>query len=171
MNRFVLDANVFIEAHQRYYPFDICPGFWKALVVQHETKRVFSIDRVKKEIEDGGDELEHGANESVPGTFFKKTADQAVISWFRNMVQWVSNEPQYNAEAKAEFANVADGWLVAYAKANELIVVTQEVHKPKIQWKVPIPNLCVQFAVDYMNTFDMLRELGIKLVLGKRGSS
>jgi len=23
---FLLDANVFIEAHRRYYSFDICPG-------------------------------------------------------------------------------------------------------------------------------------------------
>lgn len=25
---FVLDANVFIEAHRRYYAFDIAPFFW-----------------------------------------------------------------------------------------------------------------------------------------------
>lgn len=28
---FLLDTNVFIEAHQRYYGLDLCPGFWDAL--------------------------------------------------------------------------------------------------------------------------------------------
>ena len=90
-----------------------------------------------------------------------------MIRWFRKTVEWVTSEPQYNAEAKAEYASVADGWLIAYAKANNLVVVTQEVHRPNIKWKVPIPNVCLQFNVEYMNTLDMLRDLGVQLVLGK----
>ncbi len=43
--QYLLDANVFIEAHQRYYGSDVCPGFWRALIQQHERKRVFSIDK------------------------------------------------------------------------------------------------------------------------------
>ena len=48
--RYLLDANVFIEAHRKYYGFAICPGFWLALVRQHERKRIFSIDKVKAEL-------------------------------------------------------------------------------------------------------------------------
>ena len=39
--RYVLDANVFIEAHQRYYALDVCPGFWLALIRQHEKQARF----------------------------------------------------------------------------------------------------------------------------------
>ena len=170
MTRFVLDTNVFIQAYRQYYPRDICPGFWRALVLQHEDKRVFSIDRVKKEIAEGRDQLTQWANESAPGTFFKKTADQAVIGWFQKFVTWVSGEDQYTAAAKAEFANVADGWVVAYAKQNDYCVVTQEVYNPEIKKKVPVPNLCLQFEVQCVNTFDLLRQLRVKLVLGKRGN-
>ncbi len=28
---FVLDTNIFIEAHRRYYAQDLCPGFWECL--------------------------------------------------------------------------------------------------------------------------------------------
>jgi hypothetical protein len=45
--RYVLDANVFIEAHQTYYGFDICPGFWRVLADHHTGKRVCSIDRIR----------------------------------------------------------------------------------------------------------------------------
>jgi len=120
VKKHALDASVFIQAHRLSYPFDVCPGFWRALVAAHEKKRVFSIDRIKTEIEAGDDRLRRWANEAVPATFFKGTADRAVVDWFRRMVEWVQNEPQFTAEAKAEFANVADGWLVAYAKSNGL---------------------------------------------------
>lgn len=166
--KYLLDANVFIQAHRSYYPLDICPGFWKALLQQHDHKRVFSIDRIKKEITEGGDQLKQWANQSAPKTFFKKTADTAVVAWYQKMVEWVSNEPQYTTGAKAEFANVADGWLVAYAKSNGLVVVTQEVPSPSIKRKVPIPNLCDKFDVEYVNTVEMLRQLGVQFVLGKR---
>jgi hypothetical protein len=48
--RYVLDANVFIEAHKRYYAFDICPGYWAALIAQHHSGLVCSIDRVRDEL-------------------------------------------------------------------------------------------------------------------------
>ena len=56
-NRFLLDANVFIEAKNRYYGFDICPGFWSSLVTQHKSRRVFSIDRIQKELAIQDDEI------------------------------------------------------------------------------------------------------------------
>jgi len=30
--RYILDANVFIEATRRYYAFDLAPKFWDSLV-------------------------------------------------------------------------------------------------------------------------------------------
>ena len=42
----LLDANPLIEAKNRYYAFDICPGFWTSILTQHAEKRVFSIDRI-----------------------------------------------------------------------------------------------------------------------------
>ena len=47
--RYVLDANVFIEAKNKYYGFYLCPGFWKALIGQHESRHIFSIDKVRDE--------------------------------------------------------------------------------------------------------------------------
>ena len=60
---YVLDANVFIGAQQNYYSLEICPGFWRALVREHEQKRVFSIDQVKAEIVTGNDPLSDWAKD------------------------------------------------------------------------------------------------------------
>ena len=84
------------------------------------------------------------------------------------MVTWVNSEPQFSPVAKTEFADVADGWVIAYAKANGLIVVTHEEYAPDAKKRVPIPNVCLEFDVGYVNTFDMLRELGIQFVLRTR---
>lgn len=166
--RYVLDANVFIEAYQSYYGFDICPGFWTALLRQHNRRRLCSIDRVKAELAAGNDSLSQWARDSAPATFFKETADKNVSDAFRNAMVWVQGEVQFSLEAKSEFASVADGWVVAYAKANGLIVVTHEEYAPDVKRRVPMPNICLEFRVDYTNTFDMLRELGVRFV-SKRG--
>ena len=75
-------------------------------------------------------------------------------------MEWVQNSTQFKKEAKAEFAQVADGWLVAYAKLNNYTVVTREEYSPDIRKKVKIPNVCKEFNVNYVDTFTMLRNLG-----------
>jgi len=75
---------------------------------------------------------------------------------------WVQAQDQFSDAAKAKFANDPDGWIVAYAKAKEHIVVTPEVLDPNIRRKVPIPNVCDAFGVTYVDTFEMLRQLGVR---------
>lgn len=72
VKRFLLDANIFIQAFRSYYSFRVCPGFWDALVRQHEAKRVTSIDKVKDELEEISDELSDWVRESAPDSFLKE---------------------------------------------------------------------------------------------------
>jgi hypothetical protein len=65
---------------------------------------------------------------------------------------------------KIRFASVADGWVLAYASVNELTIVTHEQYAPDAKRKVPIPNVCVEFEIEYVDTFQMLRDLGEKLI-------
>lgn len=73
----------------------------------------------------------------------------------------VQKNPTFKEQAKQEFASVADGWLVAYAKANKLVVVTHEVFDSATRKRVKIPNLCNEFSVEYVNTFEMLKSLDV----------
>ncbi len=166
--RFVLDANVLMQARRSYYAFDICPGFWNALLQQHRSERVSSIDKIKNEIDAGRDDLKDWANETAPSSFFKGTADKKVSDAFRDMVNWVQGEELFLPEAKAKFAAVADGWLVAFAKVNGAILVTGEVYAPECKTEVKIPNVCVEFGVKYVDTYEMLRDLKEQFVLKTR---
>jgi hypothetical protein len=100
----------------------------------------------------------------TPTGFFKTSDSLPIIQQFRKLVAWVQSGEQYKPEAKAEFAKVADGWLIACAQAEGLVLVTDEVYNAGVRKRVPIPNVCRQFQVQYVNTFEMLRELEICFV-------
>ena len=158
---YLLDANVFIEAARRYYAFDLAPKFWESLVLKAEDGQIQSIDRVKQELERGKDELATWVTDQFSDAF-ASTDEEDVIEFYSEVMSWVQAQDQFSDAAKADFATGADGWLVAYAKSTGCIVVTHEVLNPNIIRKVPIPNVCEAFGVDYHDTFKMLRQLGVR---------
>ncbi len=54
---YLLDANVFIDAKNRYYGFDFCPGFWDWVDLAHADGRVMSIEIVGDDLVGGGGDL------------------------------------------------------------------------------------------------------------------
>ena len=158
---YVLDANVFIEAARRYYAFDLAPIFWESLVHHAANGRIQSIDRVKEELERGNDELATWVREHFSDAF-ASTDEGGIIGSYREVMGWVQAQDQFSDAAKADFANGADGWLVAYARSKGCIVVTHELPATDARRKVPIPNVCEAFGVSYVDTFAMLRELGVR---------
>jgi hypothetical protein len=161
LKKYALDANIFIEAKRRYYAFDLCPGFWDSLLWHQGQGRISSIDRVKAEIDKGADDLAKWVKDYMPAVCFASTDNKDISKYFGETMQWVQAQAQYLPAAKAEYAASPDGWLIAYAKVHNLALVTHEVHKPDIRNKVPIPNVCAAVGVEYINTFDMLRDLQI----------
>ena len=158
---YLLDTNVFIEAHQRYYAFDIHPGFWDCLYHLFLSNQVTSIDHVRMELLRGNDTLSDWISET-PERFFASSNDQSVVNLYTTIIDWLNNESQYTDQAKFEFANGADGWLVSYALVNRLKLVTEEVYDRNIRKRVPLPNVCRNFDVESLNTFTLLRQLDIQ---------
>ena len=70
--RYLLDANAFIEAKNRYYGFDIRPGFWSSLVTQHGAKLIFSIDRIAEELKEQDDEVKQWVENHAPRHILQK---------------------------------------------------------------------------------------------------
>lgn len=159
---YVLDANVFIQAARRYYAFDVAPRFWDSLEQHAADGHLRSIDRVKQELERGKDELADWVKSNFNDAFASTDKDD-VIQAYGEVMAWVQAQSQFSDAAKSDFASGADGWLVAYAKAKGCVVVTQELLDPVVKRKVPIPNVCQSFNVLFIDTFEMLRRLGVKL--------
>ena len=158
---FVLDTNIFIEAHRRYYARDICPGFWECLIHSASMGKLLSIDRVREEIIEP-DTLVKWTRQA-PDELFATTSAQPISDSFRQVHSWVQGNTQFWSEAKEDFARVADGWVAAYAKVNDAVVVTHEVFRANVRKRVPLPNICQEFGIAHCDTFEMLRQLGVRL--------
>jgi hypothetical protein len=159
---YLLDANVFIEAARRYYAFDLAPRFWTSLEQLARDGRIRSVDRVKQELERGKDTLaEWAVRDFAHG--FVRTDTAEVLAEFREVMDWANRQAQFLDAAKEQFAGSADGWLVAHAKTNGHMVVTMEQFSADVRRRVPIPNVCNAFGVRYVNTFEMLRELDVRV--------
>ena len=159
--KYVLDANVFIQAKRKFYPFDVCPGYWSALCHHHSENRVCSVDKIRDELENGGDDLWEWAQSTFSVDAFHDSTPAAEV--FGEMGQWVMSQQQFTNAAKDEFMAVADGWLAAYAKQFGRVVVTLEESAPDAKKKVPLVNVCNAFGVLTITPYEMLRRLGVQM--------
>ena len=157
---YVPDTNVLVAAHHHYYAPDLCPGFWDCLLHYMAVDRIRIIDRVYAEILSPAALVDWVAQ--AAGNRFSISGTQSIADAYRQLIDWVQDNPQFTAAARADFARSADGWLAAYAMANDAIVVTNEVSAPQAQRRVPLPDLCHQFQIPCVNTFEMLRDFGVR---------
>lgn len=159
---YLIDTNVLIEAKNRYYAFDIAPGFWAWLDRAHASGLACSIDAVRDELLMGSDELATWAHDH--GDFFR-SVDQVATQQFADLTTWAASR-SYTPAAIANFTgNNADYLLVAYARAHTHVVVTHELPQSNSTARVLIPDACVAMGVSYANTFDMLRRTSALLDL------
>lgn len=165
---YLLDSNIFIQAHRRHYPFDVMPSFWNAIKQLANDGIVKSIDKVKVEIVDkgnDGDELKVWCQDNLPLNFFIETPS-AIIQYIE-ITSW-ANTPanNYTDRAKAKFSatDYADAWLTALALNDKnYIIVTEEVSAPDIIREIKIPEVCNVFGLPYINTINLLRNLGVSI--------
>ncbi len=158
---YLLDTNVFIEAKDRYYGFDLCPGFWDWLDIAIADGRVKSIENVLDELEAVGDDLRDWARDR-PALFPR--IDPGVAPSLRQLSTW-ANSGFYTAGAIATFLDAADYFLVASAMANGDTAVTHERAEQRPA-RIKIPDACLAMGVHFMTPFKMLRREGVQFVLG-----
>lgn len=102
---YLLDANVFIEAKNRYYGMDFCPAFWDWLTAQNAKGTAFSIEKVGDELAAGGDDLASWAVQQ--GNDFFIPPDETMLAALALVSQWV-NKQQYRSAAITTFLQDAD---------------------------------------------------------------
>ena len=152
-----------MTAWHDHYPPDLYPGFWECLEQYSQEGRLLSIDHVRSEILSPID-LIAWVDRHWQGSFVF-SGEQEVVQVFSDMQTWVQGNEQFSSAAKDDFARTADGWLAAYARIHNAIVVSNEVFDPNVKRRVPLPNLCKQFGVAHSNTIGMLRGLGVRFDL------
>jgi Domain of unknown function (DUF4411) len=120
-----LDANVFIQAKNGPYGFDIAPGFWELIEDFAKQGILRSPIRVRKELTDlKKDELSKWAvRDSVRDSgLFGASSDRAVQKIYGEIAQFVQDK--YGTVKSKSFLDHGDPWVIAHACASRGLVVT-----------------------------------------------
>jgi len=155
---YLLDTNIFIEAQNRYYASDICPGFWDWLDDANARGLIASIGEVYDELAGRGDQLAGWIEARRNTGWFLDVTDDATQTAFAEVVHHVESVPRYTRPNKDLFLDGADPWLIAKARTMQWAVATHEQFNEHTT-KVKIPNVCRNFDIASHNTFDILRNL------------
>lgn len=158
---YLVDADVFIEAKNKHYAFDVVPGFWDWMLAANADGTIASVEEVGYELRAGADELSQWVADRDEAFFLPP--DDDVVASLRPVSEWATKCPRYEPAAVADFLAKADYYLVAHAHANVDVVVTHEVSSTSPK-RIKIPDACTDLNIECITPFAMLREAGAKFV-------
>ncbi len=145
---YTLDSNILIEL-VRLYPRDIFDSFWSRIEDSVGAGDACICEAVLREVHRGGDDL-HSWAKGLPGFVCSVTDEEmATVAGIASAhPDWVRGQ-----------LNEADPFVIAHAKAEGSIVVTQEKRKgPNTEDKnQKIPNIADEHGVDCINLFGYVR--------------
>jgi predicted nucleic acid-binding protein len=149
--RYWLDTNCLIESKNRWYFFQIVPGFWSFLDRRFEDETIAASSLVYAElVRRTDDELAQWARERQGPPYFLEP-DEAVQEAFASIANHV--RITYESRRAEEFLSGADGWEIAHVMAKGGVLVTMETKVEPTARKVKIPNVCQSFDVQCCDLF------------------
>lgn len=158
---FLFDANVLIDANRDYYPISRIPEFWEWLLHLAKNDDIRVVPEVYDELLVGTDDLTDWAsqNEVKTSLLLDEDADPDLVS---NII----DNGYANDLTDAEVEKLGrDPFLIAHALVDpsERAVVTTEVSKPgKKRANRKIPDICADFNITSLNTFELIRTLNFQ---------
>jgi len=156
--KYCLDANVLIQAWQKYYSPRICPNYWDMLDYLGTQNIIFIPEMVYDEIVRTDDDLSKWLKTSqIP----IKKIDEQVTKCLKDIYSADPNHKFLVDNTKAR--SLADPWVIAHALREKAVVVTKEEKVTALNsTKIKIPNVCDKMNVTWINDFQLIEELGIK---------
>lgn len=163
LHRWWLDADVFIQAKNGLYAFDINRTFWNWLDEQLRNGVIACPKMVYKEIVDNQritDKLAEWVKaRQKKGLCVKPDATvQAAATEIGNYVF-----TRYDYANAWDFSRGGDAWVIAHAMCDKGTVVTNESAERPTAKKARIPDVCSYFEVACADTVKMLRMLKAQL--------
>jgi len=157
-NKYCLDANVLIQAWQKYYNPKFCPDYWNILNELGKQDRIFIPELVYEEIIRTEDDLSKWLKASkIP---IKKISEPVTICLQRI---YSSGPIHKNLVDNTKARSLADPWVIAHSIHENATVVTKEEKVTALNTnKIKIPNVCDNLGVRWINDFQFIDELDIK---------
>jgi Domain of unknown function (DUF4411) len=158
--KYCLDANVLIQAWQKYYSPKVCPSYWDLLSSLGAENKIFMPVIVYEEIIRTDDDLSNWLKSSdIP----IRKIDEQVAKCLQDI--YSSNPDHKFLVDNTKARSLADPWVIAHAMNEKAIVVTKEEKVTALNsMKIKIPNVCDNMNVPWINDFQLIRELGIRFI-------
>lgn len=155
--KYCLDANVLIEAWQKYYNPKFCPDYWKVLSQLGKEGIIFVPTEVAEEIHRTEDDLSAWLKSSdIP---VAKTTESVISCWQKILA---SHPDHQRLVDSTKNRSLADPWVIAHAMDQSAAVVTKENKETAVNTKrVKIPNVCENMGVQWMDDFTFLNRLNV----------
>lgn len=157
-SKYCLDANVLIQAWQKYYNPKFCPDYWKILVELGQNGKIFMPELVYEEIVRTEDDLSDWLKKSkIP----INKINEPVTVCLRKI--YAAAPTHKNLVDSAKNRSLADPWVIAHALHENATVVTKEEKVTAVNSdKIKIPNVCDNMGIRWINDFQFIDELDIK---------
>jgi predicted nucleic acid-binding protein len=156
--KYCLDANVLIQAWQKYYNPKFCPDYWNILIELCKQDKIFIPELVYEEITRTKDDLSRWLKASkIP---IKKITEPITICLQKI---YSANPVHKNLVDNINGRSLADPWVIAHSIFENAIVVTKEEKITALNSKrIRIPNVCDNMGVRWINDFQFIDEINIK---------
>lgn len=156
MKTYILDTNVFIEAWNKYYSPDFFPSYWEMILNLSKKRLVYIPEAVYDELQEKDDNLSEWIKNN---NFLIEPIDEDIQLKLKIVLSDNFAKLLVNSNKKR---NLADPWVIAHALSKGHYVVTKEIltgrpNDPRI------PDICNHFNVSFMNDFDLIRDLELKI--------
>lgn len=160
---YLLDANVFIQAKNTYYSFDVCPGFWNWIIQARAEGKIASITSVFQELRAGNDYLKDWASEHQE-IFLPTEKEENISVALQAVSTWVYNQ-NYHGSAISSFLSQADYYICAHALAGGHTIITHEQPQPESKKRVLIPDVCLGLKIQYQSIHSLLQNEKARFIL------
>ena len=161
---YILDANTLIDAKRDYYPFDAVPEFWTWLVHQGEEGVIKCPVEVWEEFSDTTNR--DGERDALAEWAAQTDVENALLldeEVDPDLVKRITYGGYVANPTDDQLITIGrDPFLIAYGLADlqRRTIVTTEVSKPsKRAQNRKVPDVCNDFEVRCISTFELIREL------------
>ena len=158
--KYCLDANVLIQAWQKYYSPKICPNYWDILNHLGQNNKIFLPQMVYEEITRTDDDLAKWLkSSSIP----EIKIDEQVANCLKSI--YAANPSHIQLVDNTKQRSLADPWVIAHAMKESAVIVTKEEKVTALNsTKVKIPNVCENMGIRYINDFEFIQEMGLRFI-------
>lgn len=168
MAKYLLDTNIYINFYDRYYRLDYFPSFWQCLTDVLNNHVI--IPNIIMDETYQSEEFRDWIKANYKSAFLNHK--QYAEDW-AEVIEHIASHDCYSDLALTDTKSwtrekIADGWIIAIAKKDNLTIVTAETKNPNLSSNQPskspkIPDIAQDFCIPCINMNEFFQEIDLKI--------